>query len=42
MQHQQLGADLMLRIKNDITKVGKVEADSRLEGRQMVMIVQPL
>ena len=42
MQHQQLGADLMLRIKNDITKVGKVEADSRLEGRQMVMIIQPL
>ena len=42
MQHQQLGVDLMLRIKNDIIKVGKVEADSRLEGRQMVMIVQPL
>ena len=42
MQHQQLGADLMLRIKNDIIKVGKVEADSRLEGRQMIMIIQPL
>ena len=42
MQHQQLGVDLMHRIKKDVAEVGKVETDSRLEGRQMIMIIQPL
>ena len=42
MQHTHLGKDLMDRIKNDISQVGKVEAEPRLEGRQMVMIIQPL
>ena len=42
MQHTHLGKELMDRIKKDITEVGKVEAEPRLEGRQMVMIIQPL
>ena len=42
MQHTHLGKDLMDRIKNDISQAGKVEAEPRLEGRQMVMIIQPL
>ena len=42
MQHTRLGTELMKRIKNDISQVGKVEVDSQLEGRQMVMIIQPL
>ena len=42
MQHVYLGAELMDRIKKDIIEVGKVEAEPRLEGRQMVMIIQPL
>ena len=42
MQHTQLGTELMKRIKNDISQVGKVEVDSKLEGRQMAMIIQPL
>ena len=42
MQHTQLGSELMKRIKNDVSKVGKVEVESRLEGRQMVMIIQPI
>ena len=42
MQHVYLGKELMDRIKKDIIEVGKVEAEPRLEGRQMVMIIQPL
>ena len=42
MQHTLLGKELMDRIKKDITEVGKVEAEPRLEGRQMIMIIQPL
>ncbi len=42
MQHVYLGKNIMERIKNDTTKVGKVEAEPRLEGKQMIMIIQPL
>jgi len=41
MQHTNLGKELMERIKKDIMEVGKVESEPRLEGRQMVMIIQP-
>jgi translation initiation factor IF-3 len=41
MAHQQLGADLLRRVQEDIAEVAKVEAFPRLEGRQMVMVVAP-
>ena len=42
MQHTHLGSKLIDRIINDIGSVGKVEVDPKLEGRQIVMIIQPL
>jgi|TARA_B110000438_G_scaffold272858_1_gene291806 translation initiation factor IF-3 len=42
MQHTRLGDELMVRIINDTVKVGKVEVSPKLEGRQIVMIIQPL
>ena len=42
MQHTQLGYELMNRIINDTAKVGKVEVRPKFEGRQIIMIVQPL
>ena len=42
MQHVHLGKEVMERIKNDIMKVGKGEAEPKLEGKQMIMIIQPL
>ena len=42
MQHTHLGNELMKRIISDTTSIGKVEAQPKLEGRQMVMIIQPL
>ena len=42
MQHVQLGKDLMNRIIEDTTDVGKVETNPKFEGRQMIMIIQPI
>ena len=42
MQHTNLGNQLMDRIINDTAKLGKVEVSPKLEGRQIIMIVQPL
>ena len=42
MQHTHLGNQLMDRIINDTNKVGKVEVSPKFEGRQIIMIVQPL
>ena len=42
MAHQQQGTEMMNRIKDDLTEVAVVEsAPSRLEGRQMVMVLAP-
>ena len=42
MQHTHLGHELMKRIINDINTLGKVEVRPKFEGRQIIMIVQPL
>ena len=42
MQHTDLGKDLMDRIIDETKEVAKVESKPKFEGRQMVMIIQPL
>jgi len=42
MQHTHLGNKLMDRIISDTAKLGKVEVSPKFEGRQIIMIVQPL
>ena len=42
MQHTDLGYDLMNRIINDTSALGKVEVRPKFEGRQIVMIIQSL
>src|SRR5678809_938728 len=41
MAHQELGTRLLNRVKDDTTKMAKVESEPRVEGRQMVMILAP-
>jgi len=41
MAHQELGVKLLDRVKEDTSKLAKVESDARFEGRQMVMILAP-
>ena len=42
MQHTHLGRELMQRIINDTNVLGKVEVQPKFEGRQIIMIVQPI
>ena len=42
LMHSNLGNDLMNRIKEDIKSVGKVELDPKFDGKQMIMVIQPL
>jgi len=41
MAHQELGYQLLQRVKGDLLEASKVEAEPRLEGRQMVMVLAP-
>ena len=41
MAHQELGTQLLNRVKDDTTKIAKVESEPRIEGRQMVMMLTP-
>ena len=41
MAHQQLGAQLLKRVQEDLVEVGAVEQFPKMEGRQMVMMVAP-
>jgi translation initiation factor IF-3 len=41
MAHQELGLQLLFRVRDDLTEMAKVEAEPKLEGRQMIMILAP-
>lgn len=41
MAHQELGTQLLDRVKADLAPLAKVEMDARFEGRQMIMILAP-
>ena len=42
MQHTKLGNDLMEKIKIDMETIGKVELQPKFDGKQMIMVFQPL
>ena len=42
MQHTELGKELMNRIIEETKDIAKVESQPKFEGKQMVMIIQPL
>ncbi len=41
MAHQELGMQLLQRVKDDFAEVAKVEHEPKLEGRQMTMVMAP-
>jgi len=41
MAHQELGMDLLNRVRDDTAESAKIEAYPRLEGRQMLMVLAP-
>ena len=42
LQHKHLGNELMEKIKTDMSSVGKIELQPKFDGKQMIMVVQPL
>ena len=42
LQHSHLGNELMTKIKEDMKDVGKVEMNPKFDGKQMIMVIQPL
>jgi translation initiation factor IF-3 len=42
MAHQELGVQLLNKVKDDTSEIAKVESEPKLEGRQMVMVLAPL
>jgi len=41
MAHQELGMKLLQQVKADTVEIAKVEAEPKLEGRQMMMVLAP-
>ena len=41
MAHQELGMELLQRVKADLDEYGNVEQEPKMEGRLMVMVLAP-
>ena len=42
LQHSSLGSQLMEKIKQDMQQIGRVEMEPKFDGKQMIMVIQPL
>ncbi|MAV62208.1 MAG: translation initiation factor IF-3 [Candidatus Pelagibacter sp.] len=42
LQHSHLGKELMDKIKLDMQEIGKVELHPKFDGKQMIMVIQPI
>ena len=41
MAHQEIGANLLARVRKDLEEYGVVEQMPQMEGRQMIMVMSP-
>jgi len=41
LAHQEIGAELLQRLKNDLAEHGTVEQEAKMEGRQLTMVLAP-
>jgi translation initiation factor IF-3 len=41
MAHMELGMKLLQKVKEETANIAKVEAEPKLEGRQMMMVLSP-
>src|SRR5487761_368920 len=41
LAHQEIGMNVLMRVRTDLDKIAKVEQMPRMEGRQMTMVVAP-
>jgi translation initiation factor IF-3 len=41
MAHQELGMNVLMRVRDGLDKIAKIEQHPRMEGRQMTMVMSP-
>ena len=41
LAHQELGMNVLIRVRDDLEEIAKVEQMPRMEGRQMTMVISP-
>jgi len=41
LAHQELGMDVLIRVRDNLQELAKVEQMPRMEGRQMTMVMSP-
>jgi translation initiation factor IF-3 len=41
LAHQELGMNVLIRVRDDLEPIAKVEQMPRMEGRQMTMVISP-
>jgi translation initiation factor IF-3 len=41
LAHQEIGMNVLMRVRDDLDKVAKLEQMPRMEGRQMTMVMSP-
>ncbi len=41
LAHQDIGMNVLIRVRDDLDSIAKVEQMPRMEGRQMTMVVSP-
>ena len=41
MAHQELGANVLTRVREETDEIAKIEAMPKMEGRQMIMVLAP-
>jgi len=41
LAHQDLGMNVLMRVRDDLDEIAKVEQFPRMEGRQMIMVLSP-
>ena len=41
MAHQELGMDVLNRVRDDVEELSKVEVVPKMEGRQLIMVLAP-
>ena len=41
LAHQEIGMNVLMRVRDDLDKLAKIEQHPRMEGRQMTMVMSP-
>ncbi|MCX7338175.1 MAG: translation initiation factor IF-3 [Alphaproteobacteria bacterium] len=41
LSHQEIGMEVLVKVKTDFDELAKIETSPRLEGRQMIMVLAP-